>query len=86
MSTSAKKGSDLLTAYLAGPPRRFQTTLATEVGVTQQTISRWAAGEDAPVTFEAQLQLERATGGAVPVEAWLSEEAATALRMRRQVA
>jgi len=69
-------GSELLARYLDGPPKRSQTRLSELVGKTQQTISRWKGGEDQPKDFETQLILEQATEGAVPVESWLSDEAA----------
>jgi transcriptional regulator with XRE-family HTH domain len=77
-------GSVLLARYLAGPPRQSQAALATRVGKTQQTVSRWKSGEDEPTDFETQLLLEEATAYAVPVESWLSDEAAAALVGRRR--
>lgn len=75
MSTR-EHGSTLLARHLAGPPRRSQTAIAERCKVTQQTVSRWARREDEPLDFETQLLLEEATAGAVPVESWLSDEAA----------
>lgn len=45
-------------------------TLAEQIGVHRAQVYRWAKGESEP-GVRAALRLEDATGGAVPVRAWV---------------
>ena len=49
-----------------------QTAFAQTVGLTQATVSKLCAGKTG-VSLDTAIRIERATGGAVPVEAWSAE-------------
>lgn len=61
-----------LTSYLKanGIP---QTKFAGEIGITQSSLSKMCAGQIAP-SLETAVKIDRATGGAVPVDSWVTSE------------
>lgn len=60
-------------AYLDDSPGLNQGALAERVGVSQSMISDWANDRRHPSLRNAY-ELERATGGAVPVSSWVSRD------------
>jgi len=57
---------------------KTQTDLANGLGTTRQAVSGWIVGRVCPGLYYALL-IEEVTDGAVPLEAWLSDEHAAAL-------
>lgn len=59
-----------------------QTDLAKKLGTTRQAVSSWCVGRVTPGLYYC-LAIEELTDGAVPLEAWLSEERAAAIEAMR---
>ena len=50
-----------------------QTKFASEIGITQSSLSKMCAGQITP-SLETAVRISTATGGAVPVESWVNSD------------
>lgn len=66
-----------LRAYFAARPEETHAAVAARAGIPIDTLRSYVAGRRTP-GVDAAVAIERATGGAVPVESWASAEALAA--------
>lgn len=69
-------GASKLRAYL-DEHKVSVPALAGQLGVRRMAVYRWLSGDRVPLVQFA-VQLERVTGGAVPVESWCDRQTRTA--------